>query len=361
MHLSRKVIEPAFKKDPTLSEIKKFLNPKLFEPNLNKAIIYIISGVIQFIVGIGFLYYIYQARIYWLYPIGWFIGGTVFTSLFVLAHDCAHESFFKTKFWNSFWGHILFLPTFYPHHAWRYTHAAHHQNTNLLKTSTTDVYFDNAWIPFTTKEYIDLRKQSKIYAVIFKITRVLLPIGSLIHNILFHYQINKYQNSHKPKVLFSYWILGLFFLSVAATSYLLTESFYPVLHFWIIPALCFQFWMSLYTYLHHTSPDIKIYKENDWNQYRGQIVSTRNCYMPAWLSSLHFHIDIHIPHHLNIRIPSYNLVQAQKELKQSAIKNDLKEEKFTWKLFISTIKTCHLWDIDANRYQTFREVESADK
>lgn len=78
--------------------------------------------------------------------------------------------------------------------------------------------------------------------------------------------------------------------------------------------------------------------------------------MPAWLSSLHFHIDYHIPHHLNIRIPSYKLVEAQEQLRVSSFKEDLSEEKFTWKEYFNAIQKCQLWDDKNEKYITFKEA-----
>ncbi|GBF49713.1 fatty acid desaturase [Leptospira ryugenii] len=115
--------------------------------------------------------------------------------------------------------------------------------------------------------------------------------------------------------------------------------------------------MSYYTYLHHTTTDIDIYEPEAWNPYLGQIVSTYNVVHPKWLSFLHFHIDIHTPHHLSTAIPSYHLPAAWDALKQSEYSKDLKEGRVSLRFYLHQILHCHLWDVEANVYRSFGEVD----
>ena len=102
---------------------------------------------------------------------------------------------------------------------------------------------------------------------------------------------------------------------------------------------------------------MSFYPKEEWNQYRGQIKSTTNYKMPRFLSALHFHIDIHIPHHLNIKIPSYMLLAAQADLNKSKYSEDIEEEEFTWKHYFQTIRNCNLWDEDKSGYVRFSDIK----
>jgi omega-6 fatty acid desaturase (delta-12 desaturase) len=174
--------------------------------------------------------------------------------------------------------------------------------------------------------------------------------------MVYHYFPSKFKADHKANVFFSYTVLAILGSMLAASIYYATGSVFAIFHFWFIPALFFQFWMSLYTFLHHTSEDMSFYPKEDWNQYRGQIKSTTNYKMPRFISALHFHIDIHIPHHLNIKIPSYMLLAAQNDLNKSKYSEDIQEEIFTWKHYFKTIRQCNLWDEVNGRYARFSEV-----
>lgn len=343
-------------KEPTLSEVKKVVREECFQANITKATLFLLSGLVQFIVTGLFSYFSWITGYWALFPISWFLMGFVFTSLFVLGHDCAHESFFGNKKLNSFFGHILFIPTFYPYYAWKYSHAAHHQHTNELYAPLDTVYFDNAWIPMTISQYNTMRKESPFTAYAYRITRVLIPLGSLIHNLIYHYFPSKFKQDHRKNVSLSYIFLFVVGITIVGILYYFTESIFSIFHFWIIPSLFFQFWMSLYTFLHHTSEEMSFYPKEEWSQYRGQIKSTTNYRMPKWISKLHFHIDCHIPHHLNIKIPSYMLLAAQDDLNQSKYSEDIQEEKFTWKHYFKVIRNCNLWDEQKNKYVRFSQA-----
>ena len=354
-----RVIEPLesiMEREPTLSEVKKTVRNECFQPDYTKASLFLLSGIIQFLFAVCFSYLSWDWGNWALFPVAWFVSGFVFTSLFVLGHDCAHESFTRSKRLNSFLGHILFIPTFYPYYGWKYSHAAHHQHTNELYAEANTVYFDNAWIPMTVNQYKATKEKYPFRALAYKVTRLFIPLGSLIHNMIYHYFPSKFKAEHRGNVNFSYFVLAILGSSAAACIYYATESLFAVFHFWIIPALFFQFWMSLYTFLHHTSQDMSFYTKEEWNQYRGQFKSTTNYKMPRLLSALHFHIDIHIPHHLNIKIPSYMLLAAQSDLNKSKYSEDIQEEEFTWKHYFQTIRNCNLWDEDKGGYVRFSDI-----
>ena len=61
--------------------------------------------------------------------------------LFVLAHDCGHGSFFRSKRANSIVGSLLGVLTFTPYHRWRKHHAIHHAtNGDLDRRGSGDVH-----------------------------------------------------------------------------------------------------------------------------------------------------------------------------------------------------------------------------
>lgn len=129
-----------------------------------------------------------------------------------------------------------------------------------------------------------------------------------------------------------------------------TNSWIGVLHFWILPALLFQIWMSTYTFLHHTAEDIPFYAPEEWTPFKGQALSTVNVRFPGWLSFLHFHIDVHIPHHVAPNLPAYRLQEANAALRASPYGAIMREMKFSWRYLFRQIRACRLWDEERRRY-----------
>lgn len=52
----------------------------------------------------------------WLWPIYWFAQGTMFWALFVIGHDCGHQSFSNNKALNDFVGHLTHSSILVPYH-----------------------------------------------------------------------------------------------------------------------------------------------------------------------------------------------------------------------------------------------------
>ena len=339
-----------------LSGIRKVISQKLYRPDLKKAFLYMGIALSFYGFCMGFLYIIYINDLWFLYPLAWFIGGTGVTSMFVLGHDCAHGSFFKSNRWNDFVGHLALLIPLYPYYAWKFSHHAHHKHTNKLEMNSGDIYYDNAWIPLTVRQYKALKRMKPTKARTYRLGRWFPPFGAFMHNKLTHFYPEKFNDSQRNKIFLSYFTLGLSFIIFSCTIFYLTDSIYAILHFYILPALFFTFWMSLYTFQHHTSTDMEFYSSEKWNSYKGQVLSTYNSMSPKWLSVLHLNIDIHTPHHISTAIPCYHLREAYSALKKSPYGEDISEGKLNLSYYIDQIKNCHLWDEKNNKYIRFKDI-----
>ena len=67
---------------------------------------------------------------WYLYPLVYAYLGTAMTGLFVVGHDCGHNSFSKNQLVNDIVGTVLFMPLMYPFEPWRIKHNTHHAHTN---------------------------------------------------------------------------------------------------------------------------------------------------------------------------------------------------------------------------------------
>lgn len=334
----------------SLAAVRAEIPEYCLKPDLGRAIFYIASYVTFFAATVAFAAFVWVRELYWLFPVSWFLGGTACTSLFVLGHDCGHYSILKSKRAMNFLGHFFFLPVLYPFYAWKHSHDAHHKHTNLLKRSD-DVYFDNAWIPETVTEYVQETTRRPFFAWLYRIARAVPMLGSWMHHG-FYLLCNPgiYREDHEKKVRFSLWFLLISFLLIAPAIVYLSGSILGVLHFWILPALAFQFWMSIYTFLHHTSEDVPFLPPDQWTPFRGQVECTVNCLWPRPISFLHGNIDIHLPHHVAANIPAYWLRDANLAIKNSKYGDLVKEVRFSPAYFIRQIRACKLWDEKAGSY-----------
>ncbi len=280
---------------------------------------------------------------WYLLPLGWVFTGTALTGFFVIAHDCGHRSFAKRRWVNDLVGHIALLPILYPFHSWRLLHDKHHKHTNKM-----DV--DNAWQPLRPELYDTLGGLEKSVYTLMRAK--LWFIGSIFHWALIHFKRENYRTeSDWQKAKFSNTVViiaGLIGLPLLVA----TMGIAGLINFWLMPWLVYHFWMSTFTIVHHTLPEIPFQEPEHWNEASSQLFGTVHCDYPKWVEYMCHDINVHIPHHLSVAIPSYNLRKVHRFL-QDTWGDRLIERKFNWAL-MKEVNDCHLYHPE-RYYQTFRE------
>ena len=67
-----------------------------------------------------------------IYPIYWFLQGTMMWAIFVLGHDCGHGSFSRSWLINDVVGNVLHSMLLVPYYPWKLSHTHHHKNTGNI-------------------------------------------------------------------------------------------------------------------------------------------------------------------------------------------------------------------------------------
>ena len=330
--------------DPNLrlKDIIKTLPKECFQKNMLKAWTAVVVNVAM--VGLG---YAGIALAPWfLLPIAWFFTGTALTGFFVIGHDCGHRSFAKRKWVNDLVGHLFMLPLIYPFHSWRILHNKHHNYTNKM-----DV--DNAWQPFRPEVY---EAMDKPLQVAYQGMRGRLWwLASIIHWGLLHFNLTNFAPKDRNKVKLSIAVVVVF-AAIFFPVLLINTGVWGFVKFWLLPWLVYHFWMSTFTLVHHTAPEIDFQEPEQWNAAKAQLSGTVHCEYPAGVEFLCHHINVHVPHHLSTAIPSYNLRLAHQSLRQNW-GDYLCESRFSWALMKTITDRCHLYHPETY-YQSFREFYS---
>jgi omega-6 fatty acid desaturase (delta-12 desaturase) len=280
---------------------------------------------------------------WYLLPLGWIFTGTALTGFFVIAHDCGHRAFSNRRWVNDLVGHVLLLPILYPFHSWRLLHDKHHKYTNKM-----DV--DNAWQPWRPEVYASLNWFEQ---AVYRLMRSQLwAVGSILHWALIHFKRENYASEKDwQNAKFSNTVViiaGLIGLPLLVA----TAGWWGLVNFWLMPFLVYHFWMSTFTVVHHTLPEIPFQEPELWNEAESQLFGTVHCDYPRWVEFMCHDINVHIPHHISTAIPSYNLRKAHAFLK-GVWGDRLVERQFNWAL-MQEVMQCHLYHPERN-YQTFQE------
>ncbi len=314
----------------TLQELKAAIPPECFQPNLGKSLYYFFRDILI----IGLLYAVANYLDSWFFwPIFWLMQGTMFWALFVVGHDCGHQSFSKKKWLNDLIGHLAHTPILVPYHGWRISHRTHHLNTGNIDN-------DESWYPVSESQYKEMPWEQKIgrYYVFF----LAYPV------YLFKRSPNK-EGSHflpgsplfKPSEKWDVITSTVLWTCMVALLGFLTYQWgwMWLLKNYAVPYIVFIIWLDVVTFLHHTEPDIPWYRGEDWTFLKGAISSIDRNY--GFINHIHHDIGTHVAHHIFLNIPHYNLLKATAAIKPVMGEFFRESHEPIWKSVWRSCISCH--------------------
>lgn len=324
-----------------LKDVIKTLPKECFEKDRRKAWTSVGLSVVAAAIG-----YLGIATLPWyVLPVAWIFTGTALTGWFVVAHDCGHRSFAKRRWVNDWVGHLMMLPLLYPFHSWRLMHDHHHLHTNKMEV-------DNAWHPWRVESYLG---ESTVMQAVYRALRGRLWwLASIAHWAVLHFNPSNFEPRDRQKIRTSV-VAVIAFAAVFFPVLIATTGLWGVVKFWLMPWLVYHFWMSTFTLVHHTAPDIQFQPVESWSAVDAQLAGTVHCSYPKWVEVLCHDINVHVPHHLSVAIPSYRLRLAHQSLQQNW-GSYLKERTFSWALMKEIVDYCHLYHPE-KAYQPFKAVQ----
>lgn len=270
------------------------------------------------------------------FPTYWWWQGAVMTGVWVIAHECGHQSFSPWKRVNDAFGLVLHSALLVPYHSWRITHGQHHKNTNHMDN-------DQVFVPSTREEYntnhgIHMENGVRKYRLALQEAFEETPIGDLlgifqmltvgwwaylVANIAGQ-KYGKNANHYNPKAaMFSprdYWDIIISDIGIAIALSTLGLCLYRfgfalVARYYIMPYMIVNMWLVLITYLQHSDPAIPHYTPKTFNFVRGALCSVDRDY--GIYNVLHHHIgDTHVAHHLFSQMPFYHAKEATEAIKK---------------------------------------------
>lgn len=264
-----------------------------------------------------------------------FLMGSVLTGLFVVGHDCGHRSFTQSAKINDVVGEVATALTLWPFQVWRLSHDIHHRHThNIAK--------DIAWIPFTAEE---VERSGPVKKAIYVYTRsVACFLGSwyftfyCIHDALRGRRSQYFRSNDAAKLQRSIAFTALVAVAYIGASYML-GGWYGLLFLWLMPQIVFQYWLSTFTFFHHTHPDERFLSDDEWT-FGAQLRKTIHVDFPAWAEWLCHDINWHVPHHACVGIPHYHLREAHRALKSAF--PFVREERLSWDLVKRVTRQCQV-------------------
>jgi omega-6 fatty acid desaturase (delta-12 desaturase) len=248
--------------------------------------------------------------------LAWFVVASGMVGLFILGHDCGHDSFSDKKWINTAVGYLCMSPILTGFHNWRIAHAHHHARAGLRKDDTDWPEDMRTQAEHEAAPFIERLKLKAAYA-----SPAGLMLGFLIGMVRRSAMATLYPQVKltargRRELFFSNLAMVIVSGGIGATL----VHFFGVVMMLKLYAVPLYFGMILgafFTYLHHTGEGAVVFDAEGWSPVKGQVGSTFDVRFPAWFEALFFHINRHPPHHLATRIPWYHLPRAMDALREA--------------------------------------------
>jgi omega-6 fatty acid desaturase (delta-12 desaturase) len=218
--------------------------------------------------------------------------------IFIIVHDCGHESFFESQKLNDFVGSILGTLVFTPYFEWRHAHAIHHATAgNLNRRGVGDVFM------LTVKEYNSKSWLGRLGYRLYRNPLVMFGIGPLFMFLIAH---RFPARNSKPRERNSVWLTNLAILGYSVImSWLIGFEKYAVLMVLTMGlAGIAGVWMF---YVQHQFEGTYWEPQAEWSYVEAALRGSSYYKLPKILQWFTGNIGLHHIHHLSPRIPNYNL------------------------------------------------------
>jgi omega-6 fatty acid desaturase (delta-12 desaturase) len=223
---------------------------------------------------------------------------------FVVFHDCAHGSLLPSKRANGYVGRFLGLFVLSPFQRWRHDHAIHHATSgDLERRGVGDI------ITLTVAEYRARRWRGRLAYRVMRNPVMMFGLGPVIAMVIGPRIATRSQRPRLRHSVFGMdvallviigglcWLIGWqSFLLVWAPSAMLAGS----VGIWLF-------------YVQHQFEDAYWQSAADWNYSEAALCGSSYLKLPKIMQYFTGNIGLHHVHHLNARIPNYNLQRAHDE------------------------------------------------
>jgi len=221
--------------------------------------------------------------------------------IFIVFHDCCHQSFFKSRKANDFFGTLTGILTLFPYRQWKHSHNIHHGSSgNLDKRGVGDM-----WL-LTVDEYVAASRWTRLRYRVYRNPLVMFGIGPFAVFLL-EYRFNR--KGAKSAEKRNTWITnagivalyGALVWAIGWQAFLLVQL--PI--FWISGAA--GIWLF---YVQHQFEDSYFENEDEWSYVKAAVEGSSYYQLPKLLQWLTGNIGFHHVHHLNPKVPNYRLEDA---------------------------------------------------
>ncbi len=281
---------------PAMKSLKKYIQPYA-QADTKKAIWQMIDSIVPYIILWGFM--IWTIKFSYPLTLGLALIASFFQiRIFILFHDCGHNSLFPSLKTNRIVGFILGVIVFTPSEQWWRSHAIHHASSgNLDKRGTGDV------LTLTIEEYKNKPFLSRLGYRLFRHPLIMFFLGPIYMFFISH-RIPKMKLG-KREALFQLWHNLALFAFITVMSLLIGFKSYLLIQ---LPIIWLAGVMGIWLFfVQHQYEGVYWARSEEWNYVASALQGASYYKLPKILQWISGNIGFHHIHHLNPSIPNYNL------------------------------------------------------
>jgi omega-6 fatty acid desaturase (delta-12 desaturase) len=123
----------------------------------------------------------------------------------------------------------------------------------------------------------------------------------------------------------------------------------------IVPWLLFNWVIGWTVYVHHIDQRIPWHRRREWNKFKGQMEGTTILRVPRGLDFFFHNIFLHVPHHVDMRIPFYGLSTASQAILEH-YPDVVVERPLHFRDYLEAVRSCKLFDFEHGVWLTYEQA-----
>jgi omega-6 fatty acid desaturase (delta-12 desaturase) len=280
--------------------------------------------------------------------------GFLNVKTFIIFHDCGHNSYTPSKTLNYIIGIItgVFVQTPF---SWGFRHDTHHATNGNIENKYDWRFNEHIYYTLSQYKKLNIVKRSIIrFFITPEIFFMFAPLLNffILERFSFIKLINRKIRKTPVKL---FWLFEQIInnCGVLYLNYIIYKN--SLLFFWIIVMWIGSNIGVVLFHCQHTYNPPYVVNNETWNMKDSGINGSSFIQIPFWLKYFTGGIEYHHIHHMNAKIPNYNLQKYHEEVvsKSNMFDNIVK----------LSMKDCYnnlllvLYDEDKKRYITFAEAD----
>ena len=331
----------------SLNDVRAHIPEACYRRSPLRAAAALLQGALLYLVPLTALVFIDQ---WWSLLFLWPLTGLGAAGLFVLGHDASHQALFDSRRANRLAARAAMVPALHAEAAWDLGHNRVHHGY------TTRQGFDFVWHPLTVEQYRELGRLARLQ---HRLEWSCFGSGAYFLREVWWNKMWKFSapgKRHDDIQRDKIWVGSVAGACIAGSVVLgaltggLGAAIWMPFKLFIIPFMLFIHVIGWAVYVHHVAPEIRWWDRKEWTQFRGQMESTTILHINPVINFLWMHnIMVHVPHHVDQRLPFHQLPAAAKAISE-AYPGVVRTAKFRSRDYLRTTKTCKLYDFSAGTW-----------